>query len=94
MENNIPKKKIEINEYIQVYPSIKNIFESSDSKKYLYLFSQKTYKRASFMPPSQINKNTNNDKYSRHLSNSSLNVEMEKEIEKDIEKEKKIKRKT
>ena len=90
MENNIPRTKIEINEYVQVYPSIKNIFESSDSKKYLYLFSQKTYKRASFIPTSQINKITNNRKYSRQMSNSSLNVEMEKEFDKDIEKEKKL----
>jgi len=90
MENNIPRTKIEINEYVQVYPSIKNIFESSDSKKFLYLFSQKTYKRASFIPTSQINKITNNRKYSRQMSNSSLNVEMEKEFDKDIEKEKKL----
>ena len=86
MENNIIKPKIEINEYIQVYPQIKNIFDPGESQKYLYLFSQKVSKRASFLPQHQNPIHMLRPKFS--LSNTLINKGIEKDFLKEVNKEK------
>ena len=86
MENNIIKPKIEINEYIQVYPQIKNIFDPGESQKYLYLFSQKVSKRASFLPQHQNPIHMLRPKFS--LSNTLINKVIEKDFLKEVNKEK------
>ena len=47
-------KNNEINEYVIVYPPIKNISEMTDTKKYLSFFS-KTSKRGSLYNPTKNN---------------------------------------
>ena len=80
-------KNNEINEYVIVYPPIKNISEMTDTKKYLSFFS-KTSKRGSLYNPTKNNQlileeekeNINekekepNEKYNCYLINKDIQL--------------------
>ena len=77
-----PKKAEEINENIQVYPPIKTIFDYSESKKYLSLFSKKSNNK--------LSTDSNNSEQMKDNAQNSNNLEEELFlINKSIEQNKK-----
>ena len=59
------KNEEEINENILVYPLIKNIFENSESKKYLSLFSKKSNSKT-------FSDSINSEQFKESMQNSTI----------------------
>ena len=85
MENKSIISHDEINEYIIVYPPIRQINDSSDTKEYLSLFS-KAPKRNSLVMPFEFRQTLKK----RKRSNNSFNLEKEDEKHKELDLEQNI----
>ena len=83
MESNKKVSNIQVNEYILVYPHIKQINDYSDTRKYLTFFGRPS-KKFSF------NYQSEKDESKTRNSKNSINIEKEKikDLEKKIEKNK------